>query len=542
MYQQITIKTLKKQGKNNSQIAGLMGCHRNTVANVLKRKAVLEKQVRNKPSAFSPHKEKIKEYLNKGLSKLRIWEILKEEYGVEASYSALMKYCRKHLKTAPTAFVVQQTLPGEEAEVDFGYLGEFVKPQNKDGFNKNNLQLNKFNQFNQPGQSVSQQPGLVKVWVFIMTLAFSREGFYMAVLDQKIESFMSAHVKAFEYFGGMPKTVKVDNLKAAILKNRRYDLEFNKTFLEFSLHYGFVIKPCSPRQPQQKGKVESGVGYVKKNFLPGRKFRDVNDLRLQLKDWMRNKANLRIHGTTKKVPHELFLSQEKPYLQPLPQTPFAFNVPQLRKVASNCHIHFNNCYYSVPSNLVGEMVEVRVQGKLLTIYYQSKEITTHLVSLSSPGAYVTNPSHFPQEKIYSQTNYQKKYEAKMKALGIHAHQFFLETVKATPLWSRNIKFVLGLVSVHGKDKVNKACKRALVFGALKPKTIKNICEHNWQELEIEPKLPKADQEEKENKEGKTEIKDKNQAKKDLSRPLSYYGQQSREKLNRENREKIGMTG
>ena len=207
----------------------------------------------------------------------------------------------------------------------------------------------------------------MKVWFFVMTLSYSRLAYYGAAIDQSATTFMTLHQEAFTFFGGVPRTVKVDNLKAAIIKNTRYDLEFTREFLSFSQHYNFVIKPCSPFEPNQKGKVENGVGYVKKNFLAGRTFTSLADLRSQLRDWMINTANVRTHGTTKLVPKEVFTSEEQPYLQPLPENTFTIVIPVFRKVKLNCHINDHSNYYSVTAHYVGVMLEVRPKVDLLSI-------------------------------------------------------------------------------------------------------------------------------------------------------------------------------
>src|SRR5688572_4942091 len=130
----------------------------------------------------------------------------------------------------------------------------------------------------------------------------SQVGYFAICYDQQLETIVREVVQAFTYFGGVPKRLKVDNMKTAILKNRHYDLEFNQDFLEFAYHYGTVIIPCAPYSPEQKGKVEAGVKYMQMNFIPGRTFQDEGDIISQLRVWMTDHANQRLHGTTKKVP------------------------------------------------------------------------------------------------------------------------------------------------------------------------------------------------------------------------------------------------
>ena len=514
MYTQITIKTLSQQGKGITEIAKMLGCHRNTVSKIINAK-VKEKQTRVRSSVFDAYKAKIEELKRQNISRFRIWEILSGEYGSIPTYNALCKYMQVNsIGVVKNAYVVQNTSPGEESEVDFGYAG--LIPTASGSF--------------------------VKVWFFIMTLAYSREAYYEMVLDQSIETFIKCHIHAFESFGGIPERVKIDNLKAAVIKHRRYDIELNEQYLEFASHYCFVIAPCTPRQPWEKGKVESGVGYVKKNFLAGRTFVDLADLKAQLHAWMRNVANMRLHGTTKKVPHDVFVTTEKQYLRSLPENPYTFYVRLSRKVAANCHIHVDNNYYSVPARLVGELVEVRIQDHILSVFESTAStlVATHLLS-SGKGEYITNPSHYPLHKTYSQTTLQAKYEAQMRDIGESAHELFLKVLQRDKgLWRIGVGKILSLLPLFGKEKLEAAIKRALSFQATGYKTIKNICENNLEGLEIEPTLLESVEtvkakggsekrdwggvsKEEEQKEGeKAEKVQEDKPAETLDRDLSYY--------------------
>jgi len=458
MYQQITIKTLKNQGKTNKQIALELNCHRNTVSNIISRPGLIETQKREKPSYFDTFHDLIDDYLKDKISRLRIWEILKAEYVFNRTYDSLCKYIQTNFPKHKTAFVVQSSDPGETAEVDFGYLG-LIKDVSSHVFKK--------------------------AYVFICTLCFSRSSFYCVTYDQSVKSFIEAHMKAFTYFGGVTRRVKIDNMKAAVLKNRRYDLEFNKDYLEAAHHFNFVIVPCTPYEPWEKGKVESAVAYVKKNFMAGRVFSDSHDLETRLHEWMRSYANRRIHGTTKQVPHDQFIREEKNLLQPLPDCEFSFYESHERKVAINCHINLDNNYYSVPYQYIDKTVEVRSVKNLIRIYEDNEEIALHPRAVGQ-GVYITNPFHFPPDKCFSQTTYQKKYEDKMKAIGPYSEQFFSLVIKKDPSgWGRTIRKTLGLAQTVGNGKMEAAVKRAIHFNALSFSTLKNIIDHELQNMELE---------------------------------------------------------
>lgn len=461
VYQQITIKTLAKQGEKQTVIARQIGCHRNTVRNISLREGVVEKQTRRKPSRLDPYREEIKEWLEQGVTRRRIHELLTEEYQVTKSYDTLCKYVQKEFPKQPTAYGVQATKPGEEAEVDFGYLGMLPGPEGK----------------------------LVKTWGLAIILGFSRLGYWTITYDQKLDTLVKCLMQAFEYFGGVSERLKVDNMKTAILKNLHYQLEYNQDFLEFAYHYGTVIVPCTPYHPEQKGKVEASIKFLQTNFVNGRRFRDSRDLTRQLREWMDNYANLRIHGTTKKIPWQVWEQEEKNKLQPLPEEMFTFFQRGVRRVAANCHLHFENNYYSVPSRLVGKEVTIRYNENLLRIIYRGEQIALHCLS-SGTGEYVTVRTHLPDYKSYSATEFQARWEEKMAQIGQHAHQYFQQLLIAKgSYWNRAARGILGLAAEYGKTAVEASLARALYYQVTDLATIRNILANRLYELELEPRLP-----------------------------------------------------
>lgn len=477
MYKQITIKTLDRQGVKQSEIAKQIGCHRHTIANVLSRENLIEKQTRQKGSLFDPYQQQIKEWTEKKVSILRQFEMLTETYGISSTYVNLCKYIQARFPKQQETYGVQTVNPGEVAEIDFGYLGMFPGPLDK----------------------------LVKTYGLAVILPYSRLDFYAITYDQRLETLIKELENAFAYFGGVPKRIKVDNMKTAILRNQHYDLEFNQDFLEFAYHYNTVIVPCTPYSPEQKGTVESGIKYLQGNFISGRTFTDSADMKQQLTAWMTNYANQRIHGTTRKVPMQVFEAEEKVKLQSLPYAPFAFFNRGTRTVTSNCHIHFANNYYSVPSYLVGKDVTTRWNEHLLRIIHQGEQVALHSITREI-GTYVTNRSHLPDYKVYSETEYQARFEAKFADMGEDSHQYFQQLLKQKEsYWFRTVRVILGLREQYGSEAVNKSLKRALYYSVTDVGTIKNILEKKLYATATEPKLL-----------------EKNSSEGSLTRNLDYY--------------------
>lgn len=469
MYQQITIKTLAKQNKKQTEIATELGCHRNTVRNIINRPAVVEKSTRDKTSCFDQYHDQIKEWLAKKVSQLRIYELLVETYQVQRTYDSLSKYIRKEFPKMPEAFGVQVSSPGEIAEVDFGYAG--LLP------------------INAPGEPSR----LAKTWFLSVRLNYSRLAYRVMTHDQKVTTFIKGISNAFTFFGGVPKRLKIDNLRAAVIKNQHYDLQFNPDFLDWANHENVVINPCTPYHPEQKGGVESDMKYVENNFLVERHFNDWVDLQRQFEQWSTTYANQRIHGVIKKVPHDVFINEEKQCLQPLPATAFALFERCERKVQSNCHVFFQNHYYSVPARLVSQMVTLRFNGALLKVIYLGEEVACHLIS-QEVGTFTTCRSHLPEFKCYSATEYQQKYEARMADLGQSSHTYFKEVlIKHDGYWFRSVRSILGLANEYGSEAVNLSLKRALQFHVTDINIIKRIVTRRLYLLDMAPRLLETNQ-------------------------------------------------
>lgn len=298
-----TIETLCKKGHNKSEIARLTGHDWKTVAKVVKAVKSGQSLPDKKPHPYllQAHQEQLIQWMEEGLTAVRMQEEFLRQ-GVKVSYSTV-KEAVVRMKGSQRIFIRIHTEPGEEAQVDFGYVGYTLDREGKRR----------------------------KTWVFNMRLSYSRLDYYEVVYDQRVETFIACHIHAFSYFGGVPRTIKIDNLKAAILQAHFYEPVYQQQYQRFVEHYGFQSIPCRVYKPNDKGKVESGIKYVKINFFLGRKFKDHADVVQQLRKWQ-EKANGRLHGTLKKIPRELFEEKEKTTLLGLPHTEFSLPKIGIRKV------------------------------------------------------------------------------------------------------------------------------------------------------------------------------------------------------------------
>jgi len=451
-----TIKTLWEKTKNKTEIARLTGHDWKTVSRVIKNieKGVEIPQYKPRKTLIDNYKEKIFELLEQNLSGVRIYEKL-IEYGFSGSYPTVRKYISK-LKLANNIFVRIHTEPGEEAQVDFGYLGMI-----RDDFGKKR-----------------------KTWIFNMRLSYSRLDYYEKVYDQKVETFIACHIHAFEFFGGVPKYVKIDNLKAAILEVNFYEPLYQQMYKDFAKYYSFSPIPCRVASPNDKAKVESGIKFVKNNFLKGRNFNDGSHFDRQLRDWNINKNN-RIHGTTRKVPYEVFMEEEKNLLLPLPPTRFTISKISTRKVYHDCHIYVDYNYYSACYEYVGKTVDVELTDKFLKVFYNGSQIALHS-RLTTKGQFSTQISHYPSFKVFNEKEYQKIYEDKISVIGPYSLELFNQVVARQPKhWARTVKGIISLTKLYSNDTVEAACKRALAYGTSKYQTVKRICKNAAYTLPLE---------------------------------------------------------
>jgi transposase len=250
-----------------------------------------------------------------------------------------------------------------------------------------------------------------KVHLFVLTLGFSRRMYAAATADEKMPAFLRSHEEAFEFLGGLPHEIVYDNLKSVVL-GRDFEgsrFEWNPVFWDFSRYYGFRPAPHRPYRPQTKGKVESGVKYVKR-FLRGKEFASLDDLNARLLEWIINVADERVHGTTHRKPAEMFLEEKDLLLSRQGRRAYVLEERAVRHVSKDCLVAFETNRYSVPYRLAGKRVEVLTDGEMIKIYHGGELISCHPRIEGSYQASVdkshywglykhAKPSHPPTEEV-----------------------------------------------------------------------------------------------------------------------------------------------
>ena len=204
--------------------------------------------------------------------------------------------------------------------------------------------------------------------MFRIVLSHSRKGYSESVWKQSTDAFIQCLESGFAHFGGVPKHLVIDNLKAAVERADWYDPEVHPKLQSFAAHYGAVFLPTKPYTPEHKGKIESGVKYAKRNALKGRTFESLTEQKDFLLDWETRIADTRIHGTTKRQVSQLFEESERAALLPLPPDRFPSFHEDRRSVYRDGHVEVDKAYYSVPPEYVGCRLWVRWDARMVRVF------------------------------------------------------------------------------------------------------------------------------------------------------------------------------
>jgi len=396
-------------------------------------------------SCCEPFRAIIEEKLQQGLTGQRIYQDLVEGYGFAASYSSVRRFLRRLDQSRPLPFRRLEVLPGEQAQVDFGTGAPIVRPDGK-----------------------RRRPH-----VFRIVLSFSRKAYSEVVYHQTTEDFLRCLENAFWTFGGVPQTIVIDNLKAAVARADWYDPDVHPKIQSFCQHYGTVILPTKPRMPRHKGKIERGIGYVQSNALKGRRFRSLAEQNKHLVDWEKRIADTRIHGTTRKQVHLLF-EEEKPHLTPLPAGRFPSFEEGRRSVHRDGHIEVAKAYYSVPPEYTGRQVWVRWNGHLVRVFNGKMESIAVHVQVE-PGTFQTQERHLHSRKICEVEKGTVWLLRRSALIGTHVEQWARQMLEARGIAGvRVLVGLLSLASSHCPDRIDQACAVALTHGAVRLKTIRQL--------------------------------------------------------------------
>jgi len=360
----VTIQALVRRGVYMCDIARQLGVHPKTVSRAIARGGPPRRTGRPRGSRLDPFKGQVDALLAEG-----VWNVVVifrelQARGYTGRISILRDYVRPKRALRPGKATVRfETTPGRQLQSDWGEV-------------------------------VTTVGGVETTVHFVAnTLGHSRRFHFWATDREDAEHTYEGLIRGFEWFGGVPAEVLVDNQKAAVLEHRPDGVRFNTRFLDLAGRYGFTPRACRPARARTKGKDERMVGYIKAHFFKRyRAFESWAQLNQQAETWLRDEADVRIHGTVRECVADRFAA-EAPLLQPLPPTRYDTSYWELRQAAWDAYIDVRGNRYSVPARLAGHRVAVRIAlDGVLRVLDGETVVATHALRPATTG-WVTVPEH-----------------------------------------------------------------------------------------------------------------------------------------------------
>lgn len=317
--------------------------------------------------------------------------------------------------------------------------------------------------------------------IFVSVLGASSYAYAEATFTQGLQDWTSSHVRAFEFIGGVPEILIPDNLLSGITKPCRYEPGINRTYQELAVHYATVVIPARVRKPKDKAKVEAGVQVVQRWILAAlrnRTFFSLTELNTAIRELL-HKLNNR---PFKKLPGSRmsrFLEIDKPALKPLPAVAFEYAEWKIKKRPGiDYHIEIYDNYYSVPYQLRTEYLDMRVTESTVEAFFRNKRVASHIRSYAK-GKYITLPDHMPK----AHRDYAEWTPERLVRWAAETGQATADLVAAILSKQHHpqqgFRSCLGIISLSkqfGKERVEAACKRALMIGGTSFKSVKSILE------------------------------------------------------------------
>jgi transposase len=402
------------------------------------------------PSACEPFREAIELGLSRGRNATAIWQDLVDETGFRGSYQSVKRFVRKlQGNQSVEARAVIFTPPGEEAQVDYG-TGPMVRDPESGKYRRTRL--------------------------FVMTLGYSRKSVRLLTFRSSARIWAELHERAFRRLGGSPRVVVLDNLKEGVLVPDIYDATLNPLYRDVLAHYGVVALPCRIKDPDRKGKVESGVGHAQRTPLKGQRFEGLDDGQTYLDRWEARCADTRIHGTTKRQVAAMF-AEEKPCLLPLPLEPFRYYQYGTRVVHPDGCIEVEAAYYSLPPGRIGQEVHtqwdemfVRIldptTGKLLREHARQKRGRHHIYEKDLPSRKPLPVAHLLWRAARAGTQ-----------IGALCNDIYNQL---GPVGVRRIQGVLSLAKKYGLAATEEACAVAMEMGVREYQFVRRYLERTPQ--------------------------------------------------------------
>jgi transposase len=435
-----------RQGLTIIQTARVLGIDPRTVAKWLARARYERPRPVPRSSLLDPFKGRITRLLDTHpYSAQQIFQRLREE-GYGGGITILRDYVRLIRPPKLPVYLKLHFAPSECAQVDWGAFGMV-----RIGNTRRRLSF------------------------FVIVLAYSRLMYVEFTVSQTMEHFLSCHEHAFKAFGGVPAKIMVDNLKSAVLQRLAGVAPvFNARYADFARHYGFTIAPCNVARANEKGRVESGVGYVKKNLLRGLELTELGAIQAAAKVWLDTIANLRVHGETHQRPIDLF-AQERPLLQPLNENRYDVARTTTVRASSQFRITLDTNRYSVPAAYAHRRLTVKAYPDRVCIYFDAELIARHARSYARHQD-VEDEEHAKGLIAKRSGAREQRLMLRFLALSPDAQAYYDGLAQKRLNARHHVRKILALAEVYPADSVARAISDGLAFEAFSAEYIANILE------------------------------------------------------------------
>jgi transposase len=429
-----------------AQTARALGLHAETVAKWVHCAQYRPRQSTPRSSRLDPFKDRIVSLLERHpYSAQQIFQRLRED-GYTGGGTIVKNYVRKVRPPRREAFLKLTFAPGECAQLDWGEYG-----------------------------SIGVGGTRRRLSFFVMVLCYSRLLYVEFTVSQTMEHFLAAHEHAFAAFRGCPVRLMIDNLKSAVLSRLVGEAPvFNPRYLDFARHWGFTISPCNVGKGNEKGRVENGVGYVKKNFLNGLDLLDFSAVNPAAQLWLDTIANVRCHGETHRRPVDLFTA-EQPVLRPLNPTAYDIGRIQSQRASPQFRVALDSNHYSVPAEFANQRVTMKAYPDRVCIYHQDQLIARHVRSYDRHKD-IEDPDH-PKALLAQRRNArEQRLLQQFLSLSRHAPAYVegLEQRRVNP--RHHLRKIVALSEIYGVAALDRAIQDGIAFAAYSCEYIANILE------------------------------------------------------------------
>lgn len=443
-------------------IAEQLGVHHDTVRRAIEAERFVNTSVRLRRSQLDPFKPLIEQTLEKypRLRSTRILDMLRQR-GYEGGYGILRNHVRHLRKVSRNeAFFRLSTLPGEQAQVDWGCFGT--------------LRI---------GNATR------KLSCFVMVLSYSRALFARFYLDQHLETFLRGHTEALTTLGGTPRVILYDNLKSVVLERIGDHIRFHPRLLEFAGHYHYVPRPCAPYRGNEKGKVERHIRYLREGFFEARKFRDLADLNGQLDRWITEVADARRRPSDPSgVLVREALLDERDKLLPLPEHPFPTDIVQPICSGKTPYVRFDRNDYSIPHTRVQVPLTLAASPTHVRILHGTETIAEHPRSFDA-GQCLEQPEHLDALAAHKRHAHELRGRDRLRAACPSAEAFFEVLATRGQSLMRPAVRLGQLLTEFGPTALEQALHEALTRGSVSAESVAHLLSQRARTEHTLPRVP-----------------------------------------------------